>query len=67
LLVESFEDSILEAPSFTKPTNYEGLDVISEFLKGNHSKIIDLKRGLALCKTKYFRPDLYKKGIANEK
>ena len=67
LSVESFEESLLEAPSFTKPTNYDGNEVVSEFLKGNHSKITDLKRGLALCKTKYFRPDLYKKGITDEK
>jgi len=67
LSIESFEESLLEAPSFTKPTNYEGNEVVSEFLKGNHSKITDLKRGLALCKTKYFRPDLYKKGITYEK
>ena len=67
LSVESFEESLLEAPSFTKPKNYDENEVVSEFLKGNHSKITDLKRGLALCKTKYFRPDLYKKGIADEK
>ena len=67
LSVESFEEPLLEAPSFTKPLNYQGSEVVSEFLKGNHSKISDLKRGLALCKTKFFRPDLYKKGIADEK
>jgi len=67
LSIESFEDALLEAPSFTKPVNYENNEVVSEFLKGNHSKITDLKRGLALCKTKYFRPDLYKKGITYEK
>jgi len=67
LQVESFESPLLEAPSFTKPNVYEGNEVVSEFLKGNHSKITDLKRGLALCKTKYFRPDLYKKGITDEK
>jgi len=67
LSVESFEEALLEAPSFTKPLNYQGNEVISEFLKGNHSKITDLKRGLALCKTKFFRPDLYKKGITHEK
>ena len=65
--VESFEDDLLEAPSFTKPNIYEEKQVVSEYLKGNHSKITDLKRGLALCKTKFFRPDLYKKGIADEK
>ncbi len=67
LSIESFEESLLEAPSFTKPINYKNNKVVSEFLKGNHSKITDLKRGLALCKTKYFRPDLYKKGITHEK
>ena len=67
LSVESFEEALLEAPSFTKPKIYENNEVVSEFLKGNHSKITDLKRGLALCKTKYFRPDLYKKGITHEK
>jgi len=63
LSIESFENEILEAPSFTKPKNYENNEVVSEFLKGNHSKITDLKRGLALCKTKYFRPDLYKQKV----
>jgi len=67
LQIESFEEALLEAPSFTKPKEYKGNKVVSEFSKGNHSKITDLKRGLALCKTKYFRPDLYKKGITHEK
>jgi len=59
LSVESYESSLLEAPSFTKPKNYENSEVISEFLKGNHSNITALKRELSLCKTQYFRPDLY--------
>ncbi len=67
LSIESFENALLEAPSFAKPISYKGNEVISEFLKGNHSKITDLKRGLALHKTKFFRPDLYKKGIVDEK
>ncbi|MCF6244748.1 MAG: tRNA (guanosine(37)-N1)-methyltransferase TrmD [Sulfurovum sp.] len=67
LSVESFENTLLEAPSFAKPKCYDGNEVVSEFLKGNHSRITDLKRGLALYKTKYFRPDLYKKGTKDEK
>jgi len=46
----------LEAPSFTKPENFEGLRVPSELLKGNHAKIRNLKSKLSRCKTKYFRP-----------
>jgi len=58
---ESFEKELLEAPSFTKPDSFSGKRVISEFLKGNHSKIAALKKRMALSKTKYFRPDLYQR------
>lgn len=57
LSVESFETDILEAPSFSKPTNYENNLVPSEYLKGNHSKIRLLKLALSECKTKFFRPE----------
>ncbi len=58
LTMESYENNLLEAPSFAKPENFQNLSVIKEFLKGNHSKIHDLKYNLAMCKTKYFRPSL---------
>jgi len=61
LTTESFEEPLLEAPSFTKPKIYQEKEVISEYLKGNHSNITALKRELSLQKTKYFRPDLYQK------
>ena len=57
--IESFESGILEAPSFTKPNIFDGLFVPSAFLKGNHSIINALKNHMALCKTRFFRPDLY--------
>ncbi len=47
---------LLEAPSFSKPIEYEGLSVPSEYLKGNHDKIRNLKKELSVCKTKYYRP-----------
>ena len=56
---ESFEERLLEAPAFTKPYIFEEREVVSEYLKGNHSKIASLKRLMALSKTKYFRPDLF--------
>jgi tRNA (guanine37-N1)-methyltransferase len=59
LTVESFEEALLEAPSFTKPDEFQGKRIVSEFLKGNHSKITAIKNRMALSKTKYFRPDLY--------
>ncbi len=64
LAEESFEASLLEAPSFTKPDEFRGREIISEFLKGNHSKIAAIKNRMALSKTKYFRPDLYQRAKA---
>jgi tRNA (guanine37-N1)-methyltransferase len=61
LTEESFEDLLLEAPTFTKPNIFDNSSIIKEYLKGNHGKIHALKRELSLKKTKYFRPDLYEK------
>jgi tRNA (guanine37-N1)-methyltransferase len=58
LVMESYENHLLEAPSFAKPENFQNLSVVKEFLNGNHGKIADLKNNLSICKTKYFRPDL---------
>jgi tRNA (guanine37-N1)-methyltransferase len=58
LVMESYENNLLEAPSFSKPENFQKLSVVKEFLKGNHSKIADLKNNLAICKTRYYRPGL---------
>ncbi|WP_418186194.1 tRNA (guanosine(37)-N1)-methyltransferase TrmD [Aliarcobacter vitoriensis] len=61
LEVESYENNLLEAPSFAKPEKYQNLSVIKEFLKGNHSKICDLKFQMSICKTKYYRPNKEKR------
>jgi len=57
---ESFNRPLLEAPSFSKPANFKNRSVPSEYLKGNHCKIANLKLKLSLEKTKFFRPDMYK-------
>jgi tRNA (guanine37-N1)-methyltransferase len=61
LSVESFENSLLEAPSFTKPLNFKENMVISEFSKGNHHRIATLKSVLSISKTRYHRIDLFSK------
>jgi len=58
---ESFENYLLEAPNFTKPVEFEGVGVPSEYFNGNHKKIEELRRELAERKTQFFRPNLYKK------
>jgi len=61
LEVESYENGLLEGPSFTKPEIFQNLSVVKEFLKGNHSKIHDLKFQMSICKTKYYRPNKERK------
>ena len=62
---ESFENYLLEAPVFSKSRTFlqknEKNLAPSEYYKGNHSIMQDLKEGLAVSKTKYFRPDLFQK------
>ena len=71
---ESFEAHLLEAPNFTKipphtlspfSSDSQNFSTPSEYSKGNHSKIIGLKKRLALCKTQYFRPDMYQAYLAH--
>ncbi|TLD96780.1 tRNA (guanosine(37)-N1)-methyltransferase TrmD [Helicobacter jaachi] len=59
---ESFAHYLLEAPAFAKisPKNMQFSKAPSVYSKGNHNIICDLKKRLAICKTKYFRPDLYR-------
>ncbi len=56
---ESFTDpNLLEAPAYTKPSSYKGLDVPEVLLSGNHAKIESWKKQQALERTKLNRPDL---------
>ncbi|TQR41238.1 tRNA (guanosine(37)-N1)-methyltransferase TrmD [Campylobacter sp. MIT 12-8780] len=68
---ESFENDLLEAPSFSKPFIFEKNNkkflTPSAFLKGNHAKIASLKEKLALCKTSFFNPSLYQKRKIKDK
>ncbi len=61
LIEESYENNLLEAPSFTKPKIFQSLSVVKEYLKGNHSRISDLKFQMSICKTKYYRPNKERK------
>ena len=55
---ESFSQSLLEYPQYTRPASYAGMDVPKELLSGNHEKINVWRQKQALSKTKKRRPDL---------
>ena len=61
---ESFSQGLLEAPAYTKPNNFRGLEVPAVFLSGNHAAIEDWKLTQSLARTQANRPDLYNKWLA---
>ncbi len=58
LVHESFSESLLEYPQYTRPENYKGKKVPKVLLSGNHAKIEEWRKKEALRRTKKRRPDL---------
>jgi len=55
---ESFSQSLLEYPQYTRPVSYAGMEVPEELLSGNHNKIAQWRQQQAFSRTKKRRPDL---------
>ena len=61
-LEDSFNDNfLLDYPTYTKPSEYEGLKVPEVLLSGDHKKIAEYRKQAAIEKTKEVRPDLLEK------
>ena len=56
---ESHSDGLLEHPQFTKPAQWEGLDVPEVLLSGNHAEIAKWRRAMSEKLTADRRPDLW--------
>ena len=63
---ESFENDRLEYPQYTKPAVYEGKEVPSVLLSGNHEKIRTWRKKESLRMTMRYRPDLLEKREPDE-
>jgi len=55
---ESFSDSLLEYPQYTRPANFRGMEVPEVLLNGHHAKIQAWRLEQARLKTALNRPDL---------
>lgn len=55
---ESFQDGLLEGPCYTRPENFEGMEVPPVLLQGNHAEIEKWRLEQAVAKTQRVRPDL---------
>ena len=58
LLEESFNDSLLEYPHYTRPPDFRGWTVPPVLLSGDHAKIDGWRRGQRIRRTSERRPDL---------
>ncbi len=58
---DSFKNSLLEAPQYTRPQIWNELEVPEILLSGNHQKIAEWKRNMAVQVTLKKRPELIKK------
>ena len=58
---ESHSSGTLEYPQYTRPVQFEGLEVPSILRSGNHQLIAEWRREQALLRTEKRRPDLLKK------
>lgn len=67
LASESFNEHLLDHPSYTKPAEYENLKVPDILLSGNHAEIAKFNHLERIRMTKKYRPDLYKKHLKIKK
>ncbi|MCJ7670325.1 MAG: tRNA (guanosine(37)-N1)-methyltransferase TrmD [Dehalococcoidia bacterium] len=57
---ESFSEGLLEYPQYTRPEVFRGMKVPDVLLSGDHKKIAQWRRQMAVEQTKKHRPDLLK-------
>ncbi len=55
---DSFEDGLIEYPQYTKPREFEGMEVPAILLEGHHKLIGEWQQEKKLEMTKKLRPDL---------
>ncbi|WP_326547282.1 tRNA (guanosine(37)-N1)-methyltransferase TrmD [Mycolicibacterium sp. ND9-15] len=55
---DSHSQGVLEAPSYTRPPSWRGLDVPDVLLSGDHAKVAAWRREQGLQRTRERRPDL---------
>lgn len=58
---DSFNNNLLDYPTYTKPRVYRGMEVPSVLFNGNHKEIDEYRIQEALKRTKERRPDLLEK------
>ena len=60
-LVDSFNDSLLDYETYTKPADFRGMKVPDVLLSGDHKKIDEFRKNSRYNRTRERRPDLLEK------
>ncbi len=55
---DSFGESLLEGPQYTRPAEFRGWKIPDILLSGNHAEIAEWRKAEALRRTRQNRPDL---------
>ena len=58
---DSFNNNLLDYPTYTKPSVFRGMEVPSVLLSGDHKKIEEYRKEESIKKTENRRPDLLEK------
>lgn len=58
---DSFNNNLLDYPTYTKPSVFRGMEVPSVLLSGDHKKIEEYRKEESIKKTETRRPDLLEK------
>lgn len=66
-LNDSFNQNLLDYPTYTKPREYKGMKVPDVLLSGNHEKIDKWRKDKQIDATKEKRPDLMSKKLVLNK
>ena len=64
---ESFSHGLLEYPQYTRPENFEGLEVPSVLQGGNHAEIAAWRREQSLLATDRYRPDMLASAVLTQR
>jgi tRNA (guanine37-N1)-methyltransferase len=64
---DSFSDGLLEAPQYTRPSDFNGMKVPDVLLNGNHKLIEEFRMQQKIERTKAKRPDLYQTWLKKNK
>ena len=65
-LTDSFQDTLLGSPAYTRPDNFRGQTIPDVLISGDHKRVEEWRREQALKKTKEVRPDIYENFIQEQ-